>query len=433
MQGGVLTPLKCSVQMDTLGKEMMENIECGKMMYKYKDCVRIPVLTFIDDALSVTDCGPNSVKVNACVQSKMDTKRLELGVSKCSKMHIGNNQSSCPTLKIHNTEMLSSNREKYLGDVITSNAKTDENIQMRHDKGIGICNDILSILKEVSFGIYHFEMGLLFRTSQLINGILFNTEALFSITEKHVLLLENCDKYLMRSLFNVESGTPIESLFIETATVPLRFILKGRRIMYYWTLLKKGEHELVKRVFSAMKEFSVKSDWLSQVTDDLLTCDILQTEDEIKKMSRYKFKNLVDKKIRQKSVEYLTELQIKHSKSLLLHQGPVMQEYLSTDKLSIREKQLLFKLRSAVTPNKANFRRKYENDLSCILCKDPSSVESLQHFLACPYLTRQPQLVNELQSIKYEDMYGNLSLQIKSVKVWDKVFGIYEKQKENLI
>ena len=63
--------------------------------------------------------------------------------------------------------MSSSDSEKYLGDVITSNAKIDENIKMRHDKGTGICNDILSILKEVSFGVYHFEMGLLFRTSQL--------------------------------------------------------------------------------------------------------------------------------------------------------------------------------------------------------------------------------------------------------------------------
>ena len=65
---------------------------------------------------------------------------------------------------------------------------------MRHDKGIGISNDILSILKEVSFGVYHFQMGLLFRTSQLLNGILFNTEALFSITEKQILYLEECDK-----------------------------------------------------------------------------------------------------------------------------------------------------------------------------------------------------------------------------------------------
>ena len=103
-------------------------------------------------------------------------------------------------------------------------------------------------------------MGLLFRTSQLLNGILFNTEALFSITDEHVLLLEDCDKYLLRSPFNAEMGTPIESLFIETATVPLRFILQSRRIMYYWTILKKEENELVKRVFVTIKKFRTSND-----------------------------------------------------------------------------------------------------------------------------------------------------------------------------
>ena len=233
----------------------------------------------------------------------------------------------------------------------------------------------------------------------------------------------------MRSLFNAEMGTPIESFFIETSTIPLRFILKGRRIMYYWTLLKKGKEELVKRVFLAMQEFRVKSDWMSQVEDDLLSFDIQFNEDEIAEMSRWKFKQIVDKQMREKSEQYLTELQIKHSKSTFLHQGEKMQQYLCTDKLSTREKQLLFKLRSSVTPNKSNFRKKYENDLSCILCKNPNTVENLQHLLECSYLTSQPQLVSELKSIKCEDIFGQLSEQIKSVKVWDKIFKIYAKQK----
>ena len=106
--------------------------------------------------------------------------------------------------------------KRYLGDVITCSPKIDENVKLRHDKGMGIVNDVMSILKEISFGYYHFEMGSLFRNSKLLNGILFNTEVLFSITEKHILQLEECDKYLMRSLFNAGMGTPIESFFIET-------------------------------------------------------------------------------------------------------------------------------------------------------------------------------------------------------------------------
>ena len=124
----------------------------------------------MDDILSVTECGPSSVKMNAYVQSKVDTKKLELSDTKCVKMHIGSKINLCPTLKIHEQEMKISEKEKYLGDVITSDARMEENIKMRNDKGIGIANGIISMLKEVSFGVYHFEMGILFRTSLLING-----------------------------------------------------------------------------------------------------------------------------------------------------------------------------------------------------------------------------------------------------------------------
>ena len=181
-----------------------------------------------------------------------------------------------------------------------------------------------------------------------------------------------------------------------------------------------------------MKEFRVKSDWMSQVEDDLLSCDIQLKEEEIAAMSRWKFKKIVDGKIREQSEQYLAELQIKHSKSTFLHQGEKMQEYLCSDKLSTREKQLLFKLRSSVTPNKSNFRKKYENDLSCILCQNLNTVENLQHLLDCPYLTSQPHLTTELKSIKCEDIFGKLTDQIKSVKVWDKIFKIYAKKKEIL-
>jgi hypothetical protein len=233
------------------------------------------------------ECGPNSIKMNAYVQSKVDTKKLELSDTKCVKMHIGTNSTLCPTLKTHSKEMPLSFKEKYLGDILTSDTKIDENIKLRHDKGIGIVNQILSMLKDVSFGVYHFEMGLLFRTSLLLNGILFNTEALFSLNDSHILSLEECDKYFMRQLFNVEATAPIESLYIETSTVPLRFILRGRRLMYYWTILHKSESELVKRVFLALKEFpSKRRDWMADVREDIAYFELNVTEEEILKMKK---------------------------------------------------------------------------------------------------------------------------------------------------
>ena len=138
MQGTVLTPIKCAVQIDTLGKEVLK--DDSDKLYKYKGFVRIPPMALIDDILTVTPCGIDSILMNAAVQSKVNNKRLELGHKKCFKMHVGNEASKCPTLKIHSEEMLTSSSEKYLGDIITNDGKIEENLKARNSKGIGIKN-----------------------------------------------------------------------------------------------------------------------------------------------------------------------------------------------------------------------------------------------------------------------------------------------------
>ena len=134
--------------MAKLGKEFI--------LYKYKDCVSIPPLEFIDDVLTVTKCSVNSLKMNGSVQSKMECKKLELSEKKCFKMHLEKNTTNCPVLRVNSKEMSTTSSEKYLGDILTSNAKIDENVKMRHEKGMGIINQVISTLKDISFGVYHF-------------------------------------------------------------------------------------------------------------------------------------------------------------------------------------------------------------------------------------------------------------------------------------
>ena len=80
---------------------------------------------------------------------------------------------------------------------------------------------------------------------------------------------------------------------METSAIPLRFILTGRRILYYWTILNKPGSELVKQVFEAQKEFETNDSWVKQVENDLRTCEIDLKEEDIKKLSQYKIKKLV--------------------------------------------------------------------------------------------------------------------------------------------
>ena len=78
-------------------------------------------------------------------------------------------------------------------------------IEYRRNKGYGIVAEILAILDDIPMGKYKMEFGLLLRQSMLINGILFNSEAWHSLSEKEIRMLEAVDEHLLRSLVDGHS------------------------------------------------------------------------------------------------------------------------------------------------------------------------------------------------------------------------------------
>ena len=85
---------------------------------------------------------------------------------------------NCPKLQVNNTEMKTVPNERYLGDILSSDSKNDLNIADKLKKGIGYVNQIVSILKEKSFGFYFFEHAIQLRNAKLINGMLCSAEAI---------------------------------------------------------------------------------------------------------------------------------------------------------------------------------------------------------------------------------------------------------------
>ena len=86
LQGSVFGPLKCSVQVDTLGRDCLKR---GVGLYLYKGAISIPPLAMIDDVLGVTRCNEEPIELNSIVNVKVETKKLRLSKDKCFKIHIG--------------------------------------------------------------------------------------------------------------------------------------------------------------------------------------------------------------------------------------------------------------------------------------------------------------------------------------------------------
>ena len=267
---------------------------------------------------------------------------------------------------------------------------------------------------------------MMLRTSLLVNGMLYSLEAICYLSKNHINLLEECDKLFMRRLFEVEQGTPIESYYLETSTWPLRFILMGRKLMFYWTILNKSESELVKTVFNAQKDFPTHNDWISNIQGVLKNCNITCTEQEIANMSKMKFKKIVKEQIQHKVMAYLIGLQNSHKKSQSLHLEAKMQEYLVSSEISLRDKKLLFKLRSKMLNVKSNFKNLHTN-LHCSLCLDKESEENEVHLLSCPFIKNK--IGNELEDVNFGDIFLGINKQVKAVKAFRKVMEIYKKHK----
>ena len=139
--------------------------------------------------------------------------------------------------------------------------------------------------------------------------MLCSIEAMYGITTTQIEKLEKCDRYFFRKIFNSPISTPIESFYLETNTMPLRFIIMGRRLLYYWTIVNKPEIELAKQVLKTQQILPVKNDWCNTVLDDLKFLEIDVKEENLIAMKKSKFKSLVLSRIKEASSEFLSELQ----------------------------------------------------------------------------------------------------------------------------
>ena len=69
MQGTVTAPIKCAVQIDTLGKN---SYTYGTGLYKYRDSCSVPALGMIDDIAGVSECNANSIILNSMINAKIE-------------------------------------------------------------------------------------------------------------------------------------------------------------------------------------------------------------------------------------------------------------------------------------------------------------------------------------------------------------------------
>ena len=309
---------------------------------------------------------------------------------------------------------------------MTADGTNTENIQGRMDRGFGIVNEIVSILGEIPLGPYRISVGLKLREAMLLNGMQFNSEIWYGLKEEEVQKLASVDEYLLRSILGVPSKTPKEALFLETGCIPVKYLLKMRRIMYLHHIVRRPETELIRKFYEAQKSKISKGDWVQMVQENMKQINLKMSDLEIAKMSKNKFKKIVKKHITTAAFSELIRVKETHSKMQDTKYNKLeVQDYLKSDSgLSDARKQLLVKLRTRMYGVKVNFKNHYENH-QCRLCK--AEMEDQPHLFMCQKLIENCESLAENTQVEYEDIFGTTNKQLKAMALFEKIHETRDK------
>ena len=173
-------------------------------------------------------------------------------------------------------------------------------------------------------------------------------------------------------------------------------------------------------VQSQMK-YRGRRDWVTTVLEDLKYLEIDKTMEEITKMKKGSYMNMIKQRIQAKAFENLEKIKLSHSKvEHIEHNGINMQKYLqpNSEKMNREDAQTIFKLRCRAIKLKANMKSMYDS-LECTACGIEE--EHQQHILECSILNQN----KSLEECKYGKIFnGTVS---EKVKIARKFKGNFDK------
>ena len=231
-------------------------------------------------------------------------------------MHIGNESSSCSKLIVNSKDKMPvKNHETYLGEILSTSGSNDKNIQNKRSSGLSAVSQNISMLNQISLGHFFFEIALVLRDTILVSKMMSSAEIWYGLTNNQIRQLEQIDEMYLLKIFGAPKSTPRLSIYIECGKLPLQYVIKTRRLMYYWHILQKDRNELLYKFYLAQKLKPTTKDWVLQIEKDKKDLNLTIDDEEVSKMSKYKFKQIVQKKIHEFATRCFLAIQSKQSKT----------------------------------------------------------------------------------------------------------------------
>ena len=139
--------------------------------------------------------------------------------------------------------MKESEKAKYIWDFLTTKANSKDTIAAKEARGYGILGEIGAILRDIPFGKWRTQIGLLLRKAWFLNSCLANSEVWVGISDSDKKDLEIIDHKILRVILGSQAKVPVEMLYLETSELPISHAISVRRLSYWHHILRRNKKQ----------------------------------------------------------------------------------------------------------------------------------------------------------------------------------------------
>ena len=261
-----------------------------------------------------------------------------------------------------------------------------------------------------------------------MSTVLCNSEAWFNLSKAELNLLETVDTMLLRRILSTPKTTPKEMLFLELGVLPLREIIKQRRLTFLKYILDQSPDSIIFKVFEKQCENRSKKDWVSTVINDLEELELNVNFGDIQEMNNGKWKSIVKQCIKEKTFSKLNEMKKGHSKVNNVYYSKFeLQDYFlpTNQKITKEEARYIFKMRTKMINLKPNYKGK-NNSSQCSICNNGD--ETQEHlYNDCNEIIKGENNKNQETPDYNSIIVGNVTEKLKVARIFMQKMEVHNK------
>lgn len=371
-QGGILGSPMCSATTAEYC-EQNKGISIGN--------ATIASLAFVDDIADVSDSFEDALNSHKNALEFASRKKLQLAPDKCFIMLIKqrNKEIKVPELEVEGKKVQEAKLIKYLGDFFNEKGNNDDLIEDRAKRGTATTISIQGLMREASLGTHTLSVYLLLHNAIFISSVIFNSEAWSNVTEKNIATLTTIQLRYLKKMMDVRQATTNAFMYLELGILPIKYEIHKRQLSFLHHIVNLSENDPVKMVWRHQTELPDHNNWWCGVKKLMENYSIEYDEEEIKKMSKDRFKRKVRIVIRNKAFEELKKDNASKTKTKnIIYDKYETQQYIKS--MYPGAAKIILKCRAKTLKIKDHMRYKF-TEYSCRWCG--VSDETLEHVVNC--------------------------------------------------